>query len=449
MSSSRIPRLTPTRVAFIIWIAGLTAVQAQTPNDLIINTQRPYFDLDYASFATINPDTTRLELYIQVRNSELHFVRKGEQFQAQCDITIVLENSSTGFSTGGYHRQKFTARTYEELISKSNAQLVWLDFVVPAGQYRATATVTDFESERTVSRKINLDLPLYSSTSLNISRIEVCNRITPSAPDADLERDFVKNHRKVVPRPNREFGNKDDELGIYFEIYGLEFDINKMEESFLIQYSIQDRQGKIASERTYRVRKPGARASINLNPSIKDLPSGRYELMVSVLDNANRRQANRKTTFFRWSHQNIQTADAALVPLEALKFIAEPSELTQLRETPLGELGEAMRNFWRSKDPTPGTRENEALSHFSYLVSSANNAFGFDQVPGWQTDQGKTFIWNGMPDVIYRNHNPDDTARVEVWVYRTFGEKFIFIDKNGSGNFRLMNPDDVALSQNL
>ena len=59
--------------------------------------------------------------------------------------------------------------------------------------------------------------------------------------------------------------------------------------------------------------------------------------------------------------------------------------------------------FWKQRDPTPGSDENEFKTEHFRRVAFANRYFGRDAPrPGWQTDRGRFYIILGEPNDIQR-----------------------------------------------
>ena len=76
-----------------------------------------------------------------------------------------------------------------------------------------------------------------------------------------------------------------------------------------------------------------------------------------------------------------------------------------------------------TRDPTPGTFENEYRREFWQRVAEANHRFRDSTLPGWKTDRGKVFIVLGEPESIESNEeglgSRSSGARgVERWWYK-------------------------------
>ena len=102
-----------------------------------------------------------------------------------------------------------------------------------------------------------------------------------------------------------------------------------------------------------------------------------------------------------------------------------------------------VEQFWRRRDPTPDTIENEYREEYYGRLAYANEQFAA-ALPGWKTDRGSVYIKYGPPDEREQKQFPSEsgTIRYERWHYR-YIENFPpnvdweFIDATGSGEFRL------------
>lgn len=70
-----------------------------------------------------------------------------------------------------------------------------------------------------------------------------------------------------------------------------------------------------------------------------------------------------------------------------------------------------IEQFWKRRDPTPGTEINEFKDEHYRRIKYANERFAKD-VPGWQTDRGRIYIVMGPPDEI-----ETDGQKFETWKY--------------------------------
>ena len=106
-----------------------------------------------------------------------------------------------------------------------------------------------------------------------------------------------------------------------------------------------------------------------------------------------------------------------------------------------------IEEFWKQRDPTPGTPRNEFREEHSRRLDFAAKRFGHGpKSKGWRTDQGRIFVILGMPMDVQKISAPE-AYPMELWLYRgnpRFGQfafiRLLFYRPGGSGDFRLYNP---------
>jgi GWxTD domain-containing protein len=104
--------------------------------------------------------------------------------------------------------------------------------------------------------------------------------------------------------------------------------------------------------------------------------------------------------------------------------------------------------FWRQRDPTPGTTENEFKTEHFRRVNYANHYLGRQSpIPGWKTDRGRIYIILGEPNDIQHFDSGQETYPAEVWFYQNkadvglpAGFNIVFFKEHGTGDYRLYSP---------
>jgi len=61
--------------------------------------------------------------------------------------------------------------------------------------------------------------------------------------------------------------------------------------------------------------------------------------------------------------------------------------------------------------------------------------------PGWQTDRGKIYVIYGAPSEVRRRSLEVGSNPYETWYYLHIARRFVFLDKSGEGNYRLVHKD--------
>ncbi|MFO7980539.1 MAG: GWxTD domain-containing protein [Candidatus Aminicenantes bacterium] len=106
-----------------------------------------------------------------------------------------------------------------------------------------------------------------------------------------------------------------------------------------------------------------------------------------------------------------------------------------------------IREFWRQRDPTPGTPRNEFKEEHYQRFQFANETFGrLSTLKGWQTDRGRMYIILGSPYQVEKIHTIQ-TYPIEIWYYHgdpNLGQptvfRLLFFRRYGAGDYELYSP---------
>ena len=103
--------------------------------------------------------------------------------------------------------------------------------------------------------------------------------------------------------------------------------------------------------------------------------------------------------------------------------------------------------FWKKRDPTPGTEENESKQEFALRIAFANK--WFKETPkgeGWNTERGRILLQLGFPDQRNFSDIPPTyqgrllstrSVRTEIWIYHRYQMSLIFDDRLSPDKFLL------------
>lgn len=124
------------------------------------------------------------------------------------------------------------------------------------------------------------------------------------------------------------------------------------------------------------------------------------------------------------------------VSIEMLKFIVSNDELRRINSGSASEKERKFREFWEDRDPSPDTEFNELMTEYYRRIDHAYRNFSSIQIPGFETDQGKTYILYGPPLNVERRLPANSPAR-EIWEYPD--RTLIFEATTGFGDFKLIS----------
>jgi GWxTD domain-containing protein len=114
-----------------------------------------------------------------------------------------------------------------------------------------------------------------------------------------------------------------------------------------------------------------------------------------------------------------------------------------------------VEDFWKIRDPTPGTEENENRMVYERRVEYVERFFKerIGKGRGWDSDRGKVYLMLGEPDERSTQHGTitdrfGQPKRVlqEIWIYNHHRLRLDFSDADGFGVYRLRNWSPSLLS---
>jgi len=168
-------------------------------------------------------------------------------------------------------------------------------------------------------------------------------------------------------------------------------------------------------------------------------------------------------------------AEHSLTPEDRLWLASVDYTITKEERKQYGALTEEERRkfqeaFWKTRDPTPATPQNEALEEYIARLRFVEQYFQENEVPGVFTERGRMYMRFGPP--VYRK-NADMPAQsggsvsgsrrawatgdvpVEIWVYdkppaAKPGKYRVvtFVDENKTNRYGLLNDELKPLQRN-
>jgi len=104
--------------------------------------------------------------------------------------------------------------------------------------------------------------------------------------------------------------------------------------------------------------------------------------------------------------------------------------------------------FWKQRDPSPGSPENEFRKEHYRRIAYVNKFFGRETTrPGWMTDRGRIYIILGDPIDVDRYENAEEHYPMIVWFYQgdvKYGLpsffNVAFFKRRGIGEYILYSP---------
>jgi GWxTD domain-containing protein len=382
--------------------------------------ERPRFQADGGS--RLGPAGPEVFLAFEAPYAELFFRPSGSRLRSRFDLILLLLDGKR--QVGG----DLFSETIDVLHRRDASDpAARVRRVLPVrakpGNYTAEMILRETAAGREARVTWKIEVPDYASLPLSISSLWVSD---PSAAGAD----------SVLLPPagwvlRRRFGEPLGPLVVSGEAYRHD---GGSEPARLVWRVLGARGDEV--QRGEMVLPSGERMPFRLHPELASLWLGSYTMDVRV--EVPGHEARR-----RFGFQMDATAGAFAVDsqqsLELIELIATPEEIRELRRLPPVLRKEAWNRFWKRRDPTPDTPDNEFRDEFFARVRYAEEQFSV-LGPGWRSDRGRIYIQFGPPDQVESRPMNLDAPAYEVWTYTRPERRFVFVDYDGFGRYELYQP---------
>ena len=381
----------------------------------------PLFSVSAPGYPTVNPDSARLEVYVRVPYESIQFVKNGNSFVANYEVGItILDEKKNQLKQ---QIRAFQATTYEFNSTVSNRQgdLSVQTFMLFPQKYICVIEVTDKDTRKTGTKKINIDLT-HMSKDIAISDLLII--------DTNQQANTHPYGLPIVPARTIE---KDSILNVYFEAR-TPIDAK---DYYVQLLSVED---KILSSDTLSIKGDNTLVKKILTHDISGISSSRFKLEISL--DSDQENIGRITSDL--IIRNLWIGMTAYVnnideAINQLRYIAYADEVKKLEKSKPDKKEEKFREFWSKRDPTPETEKNELMDEYYRRIQYTNEKFGSWQA-GWKTAMGMIFILFGPPDDIEVNMYARDGRSYQRWSYFKINRSFTFVDYNGFGEYEFLDP---------
>ncbi len=383
----------------------------------------PKIYFDAYNYAASDSGKTKIRIFFQVPFTSLSFVKKNGKFASLYSIEVAFYDSSgSRMLFEKIWKERVFVRDYSKAINRNNFNLTYKEIELPPAFYKLKITLIDKYALSKVHfvKKIRVR---KIDPAFGVSDIMLFDRKIKRGGKEEL----VPNVKNIVTTGSDSlnvfyyaYSNKDRNVLINYRLYSF-----KSDEAFIVNESVLLKKGK--NKMAYTI-KP-----VNFK-------LGRYNIRIMITDDATgEKLAIAKNIFARIKFFPPSITDLDLA-IREMQYIATPTQIDDMLSTK--DYGERLRKFeefWKKKDPSPGTPINEVLYEYYRRVEYANKHFKH-YFPGWKTDMGKVYITLGPPHQIDRHPLELDSKPYEVWYYYDINREFVFVDETGFGDYRLITP---------
>ncbi len=389
----------------------------------------PKFSVGFASFRSAGVHLSNLLFFYRIGYPQLQFLKKRDGFLASYEISLILYDRKGRQVNGQIWRDSLKVRIYEETKFEDKLLTGQKSLFARPGSYRMEVKLTDLNTRQSLQQEGKVVIPSFHTAGWIVSDLVLADSVSTAGDYFPLRRgEWV-----IVPNAGGIFNDQEPHLFLYYEMYGLPLG------SVIAEvYQIRGRKGAILTSDSLKmeVREDPSRRVHRF--SIGDLEPGAYEVEVRLKAPFYGEKKLQKEFQMHWKDTAPSAKDYPTA-VEQLRYIATRQELKRLKKSPSGKRRELLRDFWRRRDPTPGTPKNELEEEYYRRVGYSNAHFG-GMEGGWRSDRGRVYIIYGRPDEVERHPFETETTSYQIWYYLDKKLTFIFVDRHGFGDYELVSP---------
>ena len=422
-----------TSVLFILHV-GIPSVRlwSQTPwyeSNRMNQFQLPSSDLFlYKMYAmpTNSPDTVRFTLYTKVANDLLQFVLKDSVYIAEYELIVAIKSQRGESIPGKIKKRQISAENFMTTNARDRFTREKIDFYLHPGEYDLLIELLDIETKQPIRRKEELTLPAFFSKSFTATDLLFFHsegNDSASGPEA-------------IPDFPSVFSSRDGSFWTKFYICS-----EGSNRQLTLKKKILNNDGQPITESSHDVTL-NAKILPILLPIKQILNFGQYSLSITLTD-GNTETVIESPFYVRWKSHSIFIPNLKQA-VETTRYIMEARQWNQIQKLPEDEQKKMLDQFWKERDPDPNTEDNELEEEYYIRVAFANHNLstwkgGMD---GWRTDRGRTYIIYGPPsEVDTPSTSTGGTSRYEIWYYRNLQKRFVFLDRHGNSDYRLISEE--------
>jgi GWxTD domain-containing protein len=393
------------------------------------------FYFDSASFKGI-ADSTYQEFYLMFHSDQI------KEIETDTNSSSIINLETKIFSPAGVELSKRSWVTeinfqrdsteFKDMVTFDQ----WGDYLVP-GIYNISINVSDSKGITAGTLESDFEVKQIDGNSFSLSDVQLVFK----TEDETENKLFRKAGKNVFPNVWRRYGVLNPKLSFYYEIYGVDTTVS---EPLLVDYTIINEEKEVAKKISgTELKRDGNERSVLQALDISNLSSSLYNLEIVVTDpySDKRTSQNKKFEVIQFDRLISKTSlspDEIYMFDHLFSYLADKKDYQLYKRLNDNEKGIFIVEFWKSKDPTPSTPENEYLLDIVGRFKYANNNFSWGNIQGWKSDRGRVLLQYGMPDQIESHDSEPTTVPYVVWTYQMDKNYiFVFIDKNSTGNFIL------------
>lgn len=402
-----------------------------------------------------------MEVYMQFVSSSVKYEGKETGLQGKIAVRITVSQKDSVYFTDLY--------ILESPVMKDSIVEDFYDvvrFAARPGNYLLKIELTDILNSESKAVKAENELIVKDlGSSVSISDLEIAEYARKSEETSN----FCKSGVYLLPRLSTFYPNELNKIPVYFEIYNTHL---LPDSQFVLKQKViqAEKNIELFDFETYTKHKNAPVTPILRGIDITSLPSGKYELVYSVIDK-NKKEHFVQSYIFERSNlidENVSMENLVLDPafqnsisddsvefyLESLIPISKQNEILNIISTLKVKDTEKSRKhlqaFWVKTDPV---KPYEAWMSYKQQVMYVQKLYSNNFQDGYETDRGRVYLKYGAPTTVVQKETSPSEYPYEIWQYNKIGifsnKRFVFYNPDLVNNtYRLLHSDMLGEIKN-
>jgi GWxTD domain-containing protein len=296
---------------------------------------------------------------------------------------------------------------------------------LPSGEYEVVVNLVDVDTRKRFQEKRDIELEAYPAEELALGDLILASGIRMDPGGAT----------HPVPYIDNRIGEDVDTFYVYMVIRNPD----ASEADAMIEYSMVDVEGSATGVTYSQMLDVGDILSEHLLPVPTSLIKEKEQILKFHLKVGAQEKEAEIEVGIAWTGMSVTIEDVDLA-IDQTRYIASRRQIQAMKALHGEDVKRAkLLEFWAQLDPTPDTPKNEVMDEYYRRVAYSNAHFKSYQ-PGWETDLGMVYIIYGPPDDIERHPFELDSKPYQIWYYYEQHWRFVFVDMNMFGDYRLVTP---------
>jgi GWxTD domain-containing protein len=366
-----------------------------------------------------------VEITYTVTHDALVFLRHADGYRARYEVTVILYDGRGRQAAGDSWPRTIQVQTYDATNSRRLSAQETLTIDVDPGTYRLKISIRSLDTRAFGLIERRIDVPEAEAGTLTLGTM-IFESPVP---------DTLASEQKLVQNPTRRYGEDHPIAHVRVPIYG------DPGVRYRLDLSVETEEGLVQSSSSDTVTQLDWRTEYVHEFSVLSLEVGSYVMRASVRPLADGDTHTTRARFRVVTSPKSWGEDFDRM-IAQISYVATMEEVGRLEKAAPEDREKAWDEFWLARDPDPSTEENEFKIEFLRRLGYANTQFR-SLVEGWQTDMGRIYIQHGEPDDIESQPLGRMLHAWETWYYYREHIKFVFVDREGFGEFDLVEASRI------